>query len=273
MFRRVKEYIRFYLKADTLYGVHSPAVYKLMKHCFDDGKHYYATSRLVHLREKYAQDHREIDILDKGAGSKYTGSSRRTISSIVKTSSSDPAKCKILFNLSRYFRPRHILELGTNLGLGAAHIFAGNENAIMHTVESDPSLYNLARSLFNEMSYGNIHCFNKSFSSYLEHNAEYLSKVDFIYLDGHHRYDATMGYYNLLRNNVRKRIIVIDDIYWSAGMTRAWREIRSEMTYGASIDLFKMGIIFLDPVLEYPVHHSLVKFKYKPWKIGLGAWF
>jgi len=40
-------------------------------------------------------------------------------------------------------------------------------------------------------------------------------------------------------------VIVLDDIYWSRGMYRAWREIISWPEVRVSIDLYEVGILLL----------------------------
>ncbi|MBT8191321.1 MAG: class I SAM-dependent methyltransferase [Bacteroidia bacterium] len=272
--RRVFEYLKYYLRADTLYGIHSPAVYKLLNACFEDAKHYYETSRLVHHREEYLLNNTIIEVMDSGAGSKYSSSQQRSISSIAKHSSSDLTKCKMLFNLSKYFEAKYTLELGTNLGLGTAHIHAGNKSAELHTVEGDPTLSTLAQRLFNIMNYQAIHCHQDEFSTYIDHNQDYIKKVDFVFIDGNHKYQATLDYYSAILNNpVKKKLVIIDDIYWSEEMTAAWKEIKQSISYGATIDLFTLGLVLLDPQLVHPESYRVMRFKYKPWKMGLGGWF
>ena len=47
---------------------------------------------------------------------------------------------------------------------------------------------------------------------------------DLVFIDGNHRYEATLKYFELLKNNLSdKSIVVLDDIHWSSGMRRAWR--------------------------------------------------
>jgi len=48
----------------------------------------------------------------------------------------------------------------------------------------------------------------------------------------------------------KESIIILDDIYWSAGMTRAWKEIIREPRISLSIDLYRMGILFFTPDLS-----------------------
>ena len=48
-------------------------------------------------------------------------------------------------------------------------------------------------------------------------------------------------------------VFVFDDIYWSAEMERAWKEISSMPEVSAALDLFQIGIVFFrkSQVKEY----------------------
>lgn len=54
-----------------------------------------------------------------------------------------------------------------------------------------------------------------------------------------------------------KAIVVLDDIYWSEGITRTWKEIIARPEVSLSIDWYKLGLVLLDPAIEekgsYPV--------------------
>jgi hypothetical protein len=44
---------------------------------------------------------------------------------------------------------------------------------------------------------------------------------------------------------MKNGIIIIDDIYWSAGMHKAWEEIVKENNEYVTIDIYRMGIILI----------------------------
>jgi len=66
------------------------------------------------------------------------------------------------------------------------------------------------------------------------------------FVDGNHRYESTVEYVRrLLGKAGEESVIVMDDIYWSRGMHRAWEEVISWPEVRVSIDLFHMGILLL----------------------------
>jgi len=45
-------------------------------------------------------------------------------------------------------------------------------------------------------------------------------------------------------------VMVIDDIYWSADMESAWRQIKECSMVTSTIDLFQLGIVFFNTDLH-----------------------
>ncbi|MGC6533070.1 MAG: class I SAM-dependent methyltransferase, partial [Flavobacteriales bacterium] len=69
---------------------------------------------------------------------------------------------------------------------------------------------------------------------------------DFVFVDGNHRKEATLEAVELLAPHLGEgAVVVIDDIYWSRGMTEAWDELRKREQFALSIDVFEMGILFM----------------------------
>jgi predicted O-methyltransferase YrrM len=71
-----------------------------------------------------------------------------------------------------------------------------------------------------------------------------LDGIDLLFMDANHRYQTTMDYFRqCLPLCKSETIVVIDDIYWSPGMTRAWKEIKEVEKVGMTIDLFQAGVV------------------------------
>jgi hypothetical protein len=65
-------------------------------------------------------------------------------------------------------------------------------------------------------------------------------------VDGNHRYEPTMQYFNLLLTKSDEHsIFIFDDIHWSSEMEKAWAEIKADARVSLTIDLFYIGIVFL----------------------------
>ena len=84
-----------------------------------------------------------------------------------------------------------------------------------------------------------------SFEEKLSEVAESGIKPGLIFIDGNHRKDPVLKYFNLLAGlSDNNTVIVIDDIYYSPEMEEAWNEIKLSEKVSATIDIFRMGIVF-----------------------------
>ena len=91
----------------------------------------------------------------------------------------------------------------------------------------------------------NIVSIKGNFNDTLEKTLTREKAFDFIYIDGNHTYEATLKYFNLCLPKLSKNgVIIIDDIYWSKEMTKAWSVIKLKNDVTITIDIFKLGIVF-----------------------------
>ena len=69
---------------------------------------------------------------------------------------------------------------------------------------------------------------------------------DYVFLDGNHRYEPTMAYFESLLPFMKEdSMLILDDINWSREMERAWHEIAAHSEVTLSLDLFFLGIAFI----------------------------
>ena len=75
-----------------------------------------------------------------------------------------------------------------------------------------------------------------------------LDYLDFVFIDGNHRKEATLNYFNWCMPKLSENgILIFDDIYWSKGMKEAWQEIKMHPQVTVTIDLFWIGLVFIRP--------------------------
>lgn len=266
---KIKSFIKFYWLASTKYNVQSSFLHEFVVHVLDTNKNYYAFERIENERNKLKLSHEKIDVLDYGAGSVELKSNHRKISEIAKTSLSEPSKCKILFQIANQFQCKTILELGTSLGISSSYLAAANSNSKVYTLEGDPSIASKAIEVHQSLGMKNIKVTVGKFDENLLDVCKTIESIDMVFLDGHHQKEATLSYFEKIKPYFHSNtIIIVDDIYWSPGMTDAWQTITNKMDVSLCIDLYDIGIVFLKPELSKQFIR-LIPFRYKPWKIGL----
>jgi predicted O-methyltransferase YrrM len=152
---------------------------------------------------------------------------------------------RLLFRLCDAFRCKTIIELGTSIGLNTLYLAAANKNAQVYTLEGSSSLCGFAKKLFQVRKQKNIELIEGNFDSTFENALNKIDQLDFLFLDGNHKKEPTLHYFNQALSKIHNdSLIVLDDIYWSEEMEQAWTNIKSNPRVTMTIDLFQVGLVF-----------------------------
>jgi predicted O-methyltransferase YrrM len=240
---QIIEYIKFLFKATNQHGVHSPFVYDLVTKCFYDKTTYDTYSSLSKYRTSLLTNKQHIEITDFGAGSRVFNSNLRAVHLMAKNSGTTLKRAKLLFRIVQYFKPQHILELGSSLGIATHALASGHSESQVTTVEGCPNISNFTIQQLSNYNSSNVTLktgeFDKIIPS-LENNT-----YDLIFFDGNHNKKATLNYFNSLIDKAHNdSVFIFDDIHWSKDMTEAWEVIRTHPKVTVSIDTFFWGFIF-----------------------------
>ncbi len=264
------QFLRFYLAATTVYRVHSPFVYAFCKEVLEDRRWFYAFSHVEHLRQVLLKNEEILEMEDFGVGS-FTGGKnpRRRVKAIARTALSPPYQCRILFRIVQHFKPKKMLELGTSLGTSTLYQAQAARRAQFITLEGSSAVAAVAKRLFRRMQNENIELVTGQFEDKLLPALEKLGRLDYAFVDGNHKAEAVLGYFEQCLPFVHEdSVLIFDDIRWSADMEAAWRELKVHPKVGLTIDLFFFGLVFFRPQQEEPVHYKLVPARWKPWIMG-----
>jgi len=245
MFFTFRSYAHYLIKGKTKYYIHSPFVFSFINKVLHDRREFYSFNTIEKLRQRLLQDNSVISYEDMGAGPKTSSLSGRKINAIA-TSSSIPRKYgQLLSHIVDHFQSTKIIELGTCLGIGTAYLASPNLKATVFTLEGSEPLAQLATKNFNGLDLNNVKLIKGDFLETLPLALSELNNVDLAFIDGNHRYEPTMSYFNqILTKTHTNSIIILDDIHWSAEMEQAWTEICNHPRVTVTIDLFRLGIVF-----------------------------
>ncbi len=243
----IKSYLNYCINSTKVSKVNYPFIKKL---------HLSVFSKLQEINDREIQNYirtlkankLRLKVTDLGAGSKKTNSTERSIESIVKSASITPRFGKLLHVLINEFKSKTVLELGTSLGVGTSYLALGNSTQV-YTIEGCPRISEFTQSQLKHLS--NVNFYVGEFSTQLNKVLIQSGPPDLVYVDGNHTYEATLDYFQFcIENASSTAILVFDDIHWSSGMERAWKELIQSKEVSISIDLFRMGIVFLDKRLD-----------------------
>ncbi len=242
MLYTIVSYFKFLRKATNQHGVHSPFVYGLVTKCFYDTKKYPAYTLLGDYRKALLCSKERIDVQDFGAGSRVFTSKARSVKDIAKHAGISLKRQQLLYRLGARFSITSTLELGTSLGLSTIALALQKNNKIT-TVEGCANTAAVARKQLQDFGLSEVEILVMDFEEALQSLPE--TKFDFIYVDGNHNKESTLLYFDRLLKFVHNdTVLLFDDIYWSKGMTEAWKEIISRPEVTVSIDTFYQGMVF-----------------------------
>ena len=240
-------YLGYLSRAKNEHSVHSPFVYDLYTNIIKERKQYYIFAFIESVRAKLLLNTAKIDVTDFGTGN----SRRRRISEIARNSLKKPKAAELLFRLVNEFKPKHVLELGTSLGISSSYLASVSSEITVHTLEGCPETAKIAQRTFETLNLKNIELVVGAFEDTLDKTLEDLPAVELVFIDGNHQKEPTIEYFEAcLKKTNESSIIVLDDIHWSTEMEEAWEEIVEHPQVTVSIDLFEVGLLFLNPKLE-----------------------
>jgi predicted O-methyltransferase YrrM len=227
------------------HGMHSPFVFDFIVQVLNDSATYPEYQRVEGRRAAMLMDKRMLTITDFGAGSSTNTGNQRSITSIAGGAVKPKKYGQLLYRVVKKYQPATILELGTSLGITSAYLALGNPQAKMITIEGAGEIAAIAKSNFKQLGLRNIQLVPGDFNQALPVVLSGLTTLDFVFVDGNHRKEPTLSYFNQLLPKIKpETILIFDDIHWSREMEEAWEVIKSHPSVKCTIDLFFIGIIF-----------------------------
>jgi len=217
-----------YIRHRRGHGIHSPYLFEFVSEVlFNSGK--------VECPAAVRNEHHRL----------------RRENSFVRRSSVSGKYGFLLYRISRWFRPEMIIELGTGMGVSTLYLSAGSPDTPLHSIEGNRDRAALAAQLICRLNPGPVSIHWGEMEEELEDIIPMIPRRFLAFIDGNHHYSPTMHYLaKLLDRAGDEVVIVLDDIYWSRDMHRAWKEVISWPGVRVSIDLFHMGILLLRKDLQ-----------------------
>jgi len=246
-------YLHYLGKSGSRHSVHSPFVYNLVDKIFRNREEHQAFRDINKLRKRLLSKSQIIEITDFGSATHHKAYNHRfeRVDSIVRNSSISERYGRLLFRLVEYFEPRTIIELGTSVGISSLYMSTAFPEANIFTIEGCTTKSEQAATNFEAMKVSNIMQHIGRFDVVLPDVIKQAGKLDFSFIDGNHTYEATVANFeSLLAIAHNDTVFVFDDIHWSAEMQKAWNEIADHERVTVSIDIFRMGIVFLKKELS-----------------------
>lgn len=252
-FHRILTYLRHVLTAwnTTGEGIHSPYLFRLVRFVIRDENSFYCFADIERRREALLQCEDLLDVLDFGTGGSQEGThEQRRVCDIAKHHLERPKVGQLLFRIVNFLKqeqqePLQILELGTSLGITTAYLAAPDSRNSVMTFEGSREVLKVAQGVWRALRLENIEWVEGNIDDTLYNRAR--EHLNLAYVDANHSYEATMRYVQFLLPRMKEKgIIAVDDIHLSPSMEQAWHELQSDPRVTTSIDLYHLGLLFVD---------------------------
>lgn len=253
-------YLRYFLAASNGkgHGMHSPFIFDFITRVLNDRTRYNEYRIVEGLRNHLLGDSRMFVIEDFGAGSAFLKRNQRSIKSIARNAAKSKRYGQLLFRMVRYYKPKHIIELGTSLGITTSYLSLAQPSVALVTMEGATEIAAIAKRNFENLKLQHWLLQEGNFDDTLPAVIRELPAVDFAFIDGNHRLEPTLRYFNqLLEKATNDSIFIFDDIHWSGEMEQAWEAIKKHPSVRCTVDLFFIGIVFFREEFREKQHFSI----------------
>ncbi len=252
----IYEYIKYIAKAKGRHHIHSPFVFELVDVCFNLRVATNDKKTLNNYLSALYSDKKTYIFDTYGAGSK-SKKTHTTIKSLAQKASTKGKYWELLYRISKHYKSKNILELGTNFGLGTLAFKLGNPFSFIKSIEGSNTLIEINRNNFNNFKLNNIDFIQSTFEEFFKQRNDLT--YDLVFIDGDHiGKNLLTNLDKTLQNCHNETLIIIDDIRWSTDMLAAWEQIITDKRFHLTIDLFKLGIILLKTDKEK--EHFILKY-------------
>lgn len=255
---RVRTWLRHYLTAWNTggEGVHSPYLFEWVRMVMSDKHAYRIWNDIERVRAQMLASKEVVEFVDYGSGKRQLGEharSERLVREIAKGSLAKAKYAQMLFRLVNWLGHQLrkddegliIVELGTSLGVTTAYMAGVDARDKVYTYEGCEAVAKIAGDNWKALGINNIECRIGTIKGKILKGC--LERVDIAFIDANHTYEASLEYFNVLASKVHeKSVIVLDDIYHSEEMEKAWKEICKDERVTTTIDLYQMGLVFFD---------------------------
>lgn len=246
-FQKAWRYFLYWMKSSNKngHGVHSPFVYELIERVLTDDRTFYVFPLIESAREELLFNSNSINAINYNADVHATKVYSTTIELIAKTALKPPKFGQLLFRLVNHFRAASILELGTSLGITTSYLAAANPFAKVVTLEGAPEIAKLAKRHFQYIGLNNIEQVVGNFDDTLASVLLNMKSLDFVFVDGNHRMEPTIQYFNMMKPYLHEHsVLIFDAIHWGKEMEQAWKTIQEDEMVTLTVDLFFIGLVF-----------------------------
>lgn len=241
---QIRKYIDYTLfsRHSGGHGIHSPFIFEIVSGLFRNKIPEDVVCCIEAIRRNLEKDRRDIVVNDLGSGS-AGNKKHRKVAEIARKSAITKKYGVLLYNLASRFGESPVIELGTSFGISTMYLASACR--VVYSVEGCKECAEIAENSFAQGGLINISLINSPFEDAISDMKTRGIRPGLVFIDGDHREEPLLkNFRELVTISDENTVFVLDDIYYSPGMAHAWEQIRNMDNVTATIDIFRMGIVF-----------------------------
>lgn len=202
------------------FGVHSPYIFSFIQHVLREKHPYQAFAKIEFLRKELP----------------------------AKNGSLNPKLAQIIFRIINRYKFKKLLELGTGMGVETMYMASvASENTCI-SIEENIDIVGLPQHNFEKLKLKNTQFIHANIEKELSQILSTQGKQDFILIHANRIKGSLMSHLLQCLAYVNENaMIVITNIHANPQVETVWQQIQEQVN--ASLDIYHMGIIFMNPTL------------------------
>jgi len=228
------------------FGVHSPFVFNLITKVIGEKGHFYRFHDIELIRKRLLQSNETISIRDIRSGKEK----KAGIAGIVQKKAISAKKGELLFRLANHLQSRNILQVGSSVGISTLYLTSYAPGLTCISIEAD-TFSGISQWVYQEAARTKINVLTGEYNQLFVNALQEGQKPDLIFFNGTDEQMNTLSLFITSIPYVEDRtVFVFDGIKKNKQMRTTWKEIIAHPEVTVSLDLFSLGIVFLNKKLH-----------------------
>jgi predicted O-methyltransferase YrrM len=157
-----------------------------------------------------------------------------------------PKQGALLFRLSQHFRARHILQIGSSMGLSTLYLTAYTQGVQCIALEKRPEHASIARWVYAQAARTPIDLRLGDYATLLPCALEQLGTVDFVFFNTRREASNQALFQTCAAYAKADTVFVFEGIKANRAMRELWKTVCADPQVSVTLDLYSMGIVFFN---------------------------
>lgn len=230
------------------FGVHSPFVFSLITKVIEEKCPYYCFQEIELLRKQLLFGEKKITYPDRKCNGRIK---TRAIGSIVKHEAISPKEGALLFRLTNYFKSKHILQIGSNMGLSTLYLTSYAKGLSCIALEHIPEFAEISKQTISRKGRNKVDLRIGEYIKLLPQALNDLHTVDLVFFNTQHETVDNQELFNECLKFVKNEtLFIFEGINANNEMRSFWKNVCACPEVTVSLDLFSLGIAVFNKKLH-----------------------